>query len=374
MDRKELALENAELKLALRLAAKKVEHNEAILERFFDVEMRLLACNKLSELLDLLLNHFKKTFKLSAVSLILLDPEQIAFDLIEDIPINNKHLVRLEPDQRLLHQLYPDNKLIAGEISRDVRKLIFPDNPYILSTAMLPLIRQKCLIGSLHLGAQDSDRYTIDYQYDYLERLGLVISVCIENCINQENLHRLSIIDMLTGAYNRRAFDQEIVKEVTRSNRIHEPLSCLFLDLDHFKKINDNYGHQAGDRVLRTIGKLLLQQLRKTDLVARYGGEEFAILLPGCDEKQAALVSENLREHIANQIFRTEQGSPFRITTSLGHATYFPSKEACEKTQKQQADLLVMTADEALYAAKHAGRNRVFAKPYLPNRLAQFTN
>lgn len=369
MDRKTLETENQELKRTLRLTANKVEHNEAVLKRFFDVELKLLACNRLCELLDLVLNHFRSTFRLSAVSLILFDPEQIALDLLEDFPVKDFSRVRLEPDQRLLNQLYPDMQLRAGELPDDVRKTIFPDNPYILSSAMLPLVRQNCLIGSLHLGAQDIHRYTVDYRYDYLAHLASVISVCIENCINQENLHRLSVIDMLTNVYNRRAFDQEIVREINRANRTSEPLSCLFIDLDFFKQVNDTYGHQTGDRVLRTVGQLMKQQLRKTDFTARYGGEEFSILLPGCAEDQAKGVAENLRQQIATHIFRSTEGEPFRMTTSLGYSTYQPPADNGEppsvKMQKKQADRLIRFADEALYDAKESGRNRICFRPFL---------
>ncbi|QEQ97003.1 GGDEF domain-containing protein [Neptunomonas concharum] len=365
MDRRRtLETENTELKRTLRLTAKKIEHNEATLKRFFDVELRLLACNRLAELLDLLLNDFKTTFKLSDVRLVLFDPEHITRELLENFLPHHSSQIQLEPNQRFLKQLYPAKKLLAGEISSDDRKELFPNNPYILSAALLPLVRQECLIGSLHLGAQDIHRYTVDYQYDYLEHLASVIAVCIENCINQENLQRLSTFDMLTNVHNRRAFDQDILKEVNRANRNNAPLSCLFIDLDYFKAINDTHGHQTGDRVLKTIGLLLKRILRKTDLIARYGGEEFAILLPGCAETQAQQVAENLRKQVASEIFRSLEGVPFRISTSIGFSTFYPEQHPNPPDLKEASEHLVRISDEALYQAKHEGRNCIRFKPF----------
>lgn len=365
MDRRRtLETENTELKRTLRLTAKKIEHNEATLKRFFDVELRLLACNRLAELLDLLLNDFKTTFKLSDVRLVLFDPEHITRELLENFLPHHSSQIQLEPNQRFLKQLYPAKKLLAGEISSDDRKELFPNNPYILSAALLPLVRQECLIGSLHLGAQDIHRYTVDYRYDYLEHLASVIAVCIENCINQENLQRLSTFDMLTNVHNRRAFDQDILKEVNRANRNNAPLSCLFIDLDYFKAINDTHGHQTGDRVLKTIGLLLKRILRKTDLIARYGGEEFAILLQGCAETQAQQVAENLRKQVASEIFRSLEGVPFRISTSIGFSTFYPEQHPSPPDLKEASEHLVRVSDEALYQAKHEGRNCIRFKPF----------
>lgn len=365
MDRRRIVeTENTELKRTLRLTAKKIEHNEATLKRFFDVELRLLACNRLAELLDLLLNDFKTTFKLSDVRLVLFDPEHITRELLENFLSDHSSHIQLEPDQRFLKQLYPAKKLLAGEINSEDRKTLFPNNPYILSAALLPLVRQECLIGSLHLGAQDIHRYTVDYRYDYLEHLASVIAVCIENCINQENLQRLSTFDMLTNVHNRRAFDQDILKEVNRANRNNAPLSCLFIDLDYFKAINDTHGHQTGDRVLKTIGLLLKNILRKTDLIARYGGEEFAILLPGCAEAQAQQVAENLRKQVASEIFRSLEGTPFRISTSIGFSTFYPKQHQNPPDLKEESERLVRISDEALYQAKHEGRNCIRYKSY----------
>ena len=364
MERKTLQKQNEELQRTIRMTVRRIEHNETILKRFFDVELKLLACNKLSDLIALLLTDFKHTFKLSAVTLYLFDPDELAKNLLIGIPAAHSKALTLFKRQDELNELSPNSELQAGELSTGLRKLLFPDNPFVLSAAMLPLIRQDCLIGSLHLGAQDSDRYSIDYRYDYLSHLCSVISVCIENCINQESLQRLSTIDPLTGVHNRRAFSHDIAREINRAHRTQEQLSCLFVDIDHFKTINDNYGHQTGDRALRTLGNLLKEQFRKTDLISRYGGEEFAVLLPSCSEKEAVCVAENLRQAVEALIIRDIEGSPFRLTASIGTSTFAPAlviQKRDDKALRYQSELLLKQADFALYEAKRSGRNRVFS-------------
>ncbi|WP_415897962.1 DUF484 family protein [Neptuniibacter sp. QD57_21] len=377
MSLNELEKENQELKRTLRLMLSKAERNESVLNSFFDVEIRLLSCARLSELLDLMLIEFKDLFKLSNVNLILFDPEHAARTLLDDyVPPPPGNTLQFVQSQRLLKSLYPNQKLIVGAPSEAVRREAFPvaDNP-IESCALLPLIRQNCLIGSLHLGSADASRYTQHVRYDYIQHLASVISVCIENCINQENLHRLSSIDMLTKVHNRRSFDQEIVRELSRASRANHSLACLFMDLDHFKVVNDTYGHQTGDRVLRTVGLFLGKQLRKTDIIARYGGEEFAVLLPNCDKARAMEIADTLRQKLSRLIFRDENAKPFRMTTSVGVSLCTPAnypKESLNNIAYQ----LIQSADKAVYESKHNGRDQVsftqFQEPQID--LSQMLN
>ena len=205
--------ENKELRRTLNLMSSKVERNQAILHSFFEIEIRLLGCNKLDELLDLILVEFREYFRLASVNLILFDPENAARDLLEDyVPPEPGHSLRFVNNQRLLKSIFPEPELRVGELSTPLKKLAFPSTPYILSSALLPLVRHNCLIGSLHLGSNDPNRYSEHFDYDYIGHLASVIAVCIENCINQQNLKRLSIIDMLTKVNNRRSFDQEIIR------------------------------------------------------------------------------------------------------------------------------------------------------------------
>ncbi|MBN1006834.1 DUF484 family protein [Amphritea pacifica] len=351
--------ENKDLRRSLHLLASKVERNEAILRSFFEIELRLLSCSNLAELLDLILIDFKQHFRLTAVNLILFDPESAARCLLEDYtPPEPGHSLRFVTNQRLLKSLFPSSELRIGELSAPLKSIAFPSNPYVLSSALLPLIRHNCLIGSLHLGSNDPARYSEHFDYDYIGHLASVIAVCFENCINQQNLKRLSIIDMLTKVNNRRAFDQEIIRELSRASRNKTPLSCLFIDLDYFKLVNDSFGHQVGDKVLRSVGLLLNKNLRKTDFVARYGGEEFAILLPNCDSEKAIEIGNQLRHKILHMVVHNNDNEPFRVSASIGVTSCCHGSFAFDNLDAQ-AHAVLKAADEAVYLAKEKGRNRI---------------
>jgi len=167
-------------------------------------------------------------------------------------------------------------------------------------------------------------------------------------------LARLSLTDGLTGVANRRHFDQRLRDEWARATRDGTPLALLLADVDHFKRYNDTYGHQLGDRCLALVaGALREHSGRASDLVARYGGEEFAVLLPNTDLDGAAAVGERLRAAVAALAIPHNASSAGPIVSlSLGAATTHPVLEIAETT-------LIATADDALYRAKEAGRNRV---------------
>ncbi len=159
----------------------------------------------------------------------------------------------------------------------------------------------------------------------------------------------VSLTDPLTGVGNRRRLDQAIVVEVSRADRTGGKLCALMADLDHFKRVNDVHGHEAGDRVLATFGDLLRRRTRATDIVARFGGEEFVVLMPNTDMEQAVAIAERIREAIA--ACRVEP-LPDPVTASFG---------VVELVAGEQANALLRRADTALYEAKQSGRNRVVA-------------
>jgi len=165
-------------------------------------------------------------------------------------------------------------------------------------------------------------------------------------------LAELSTTDALTGVRNRRYFDQMLEREFNRARREREQLSILMLDIDFFKRVNDDYGHQVGDDALRQVSKVLRKIIhRTTDLIARYGGEEFAIILPNTDVSGAYLVAEKIRENIAEQKLKAD-GIEFSISVSIGLMGDEPSSG-------DSSDYWLKEADDALYKAKDEGRNKV---------------
>lgn len=165
-------------------------------------------------------------------------------------------------------------------------------------------------------------------------------------------LVRQAHTDHLTGFHNRGYFMQQAERELQRSIRYGGPLSIFMMDVDHFKKINDTYGHKVGDRVLQKLAEVCLNTLRMVDIIGRVGGEEFAILLPETTEQEALRVAERLRQAIANVTIPLGHGLPLSVTVSIG-ITSLMSKD-------DNIDVLLNFADKALYEAKNAGRNRVF--------------
>ncbi len=181
-----------------------------------------------------------------------------------------------------------------------------------------------------------------------LESVADILATATQNARYVDRVRQLAYRDGLTGLFNRRYFDSRLVDEVTRAARYGGGVSVLMIDLDHFKKINDQFGHMLGDDVLRAVSAVFVRQLRKVDVVCRYGGEEFAIILPATQGASAAAVAEKLRRATAS----TEiVGVPFPVTASIGVAE-FPAHGITR-------DDIVRAADAALYSAKQAGRNQV---------------
>ncbi len=218
------------------------------------------------------------------------------------------------------------------------------------SFLMVPLLAGEDILGVIRLNSQKSDAYQA-YDQDVLTTLANQTAMALKNTINVLQIQEMAIRDGLTGAFNHRYFQERLAEEIVKAERYNKDLSLALLDVDHFKKFNDSYGHQEGDKVLRVVSEVIQGTVRKVDTVARYGGEEFAVILPESDGNAGKELAERIRKNVESYLFENDGKTPYRVTVSIGVASYpFDSRE-----QKG----LIQSADQALYEAKKAGRNRV---------------
>ena len=212
---------------------------------------------------------------------------------------------------------------------------------------VVPIAAEARPLGALVLELGDAVEDLEAHVVPGLERFASCAALALRNSWLLEQVRRLAATDGLTKIANRRTFESTLEREMARAARSAEPLSLVMLDIDHFKALNDDHGHQAGDEVLRNVAFALACQCRDFDTAARYGGEEFAVVLPGCGAQEAADIAERLRQSVA------AAPSVIPLTASAGVAT-FPEHAA-------DADSLVQAADVALYQSKRTGRDRTTA-------------
>ena len=217
------------------------------------------------------------------------------------------------------------------------------------SLLVLPLVVREEPIGTLIVASKTSGAFKGSSR-ETLQALANQVAVSLSNARAVRQLEELATTDGLTGCLNKRAFLAELDQKLMAAQRFGRKLSLIVTDLDHFKSVNDTYGHATGDRVLQELGRVLKQMKRETDLVARFGGEEFCVLCEETDARGAQLLAERVREQLAGTELQTELGK-LKVTASLGVAT-FPD-------HAKSAEDLFSQGDKALYAAKHQGRNRV---------------
>jgi diguanylate cyclase (GGDEF)-like protein len=213
----------------------------------------------------------------------------------------------------------------------------------------IPLVGHAQIMGYLSVYAKQPGMYGSEHTR-LAEIFASEASIAIENANLFEQVQQLAVTDELTGFYNRRYFYELVELELARSRRYHHPVSLLMIDIDHFKAVNDQYGHATGDRVLKEICNSMRRMVRESDIPGRHGGEEFVILLPETPRDRAADVAERLRQAVAAEPLTVDEYE-ISVTLSIGVTEFADSK--------QDLDTFLRQADQAMYSAKQAGRNRV---------------
>lgn len=241
------------------------------------------------------------------------------------------------------------------EVSRKIRER--KDDNYVYIILLTARNRPEDIIIGLDSGVDD---YIVKPFFDEELRYRLKIGERIIEL--EQRILNLARIDYLTGLLNRRAFMERLEAEVSRANRTKGKLGLIIIDIDFFKKVNDTYGHQAGDLVLQNFAKNLTMFCRGYDFIGRYGGEEFIIGLPGADIEECSLIAERIRQQIENShTMLAEDSISIKVTASFGIT-------AIKNNYPYTADMLINTADNALYLAKSSGRNLVMRCTDVPKK------
>lgn len=388
---------NFELRKQLKALMSQAQKNETKLEKMQQQELHFIGADSLPELIDIILQQYRDAYELNYVSLLLIDPDYEIRHVIEFMspgllklptlifadthtPLENVVIAQSAAKEKtnpfdFQKTLFPNfkNEPYLGKCTGDCREILFPSmHAKPESVAVLPLIRHNKLIGSLNLASLDVARFIEGIGTNLIKRLSSILAVCLENAVNNEKLKLLGLTDALTGIHNRRYFMQRLEEEVVRSLRQKLPVSCLFIDIDHFKSFNDLYGHSVGDQVLRYVANIIKQQMRLSDVLARYGGEEFAILLANTDTNLAQEVAERIRKAIARAILKVDSLSDvLNVTVSIGCTTMTQVKS---QNIKALGENLLNSADQALYIAKDSGRNCIKVTAFNETVEAQVAN
>jgi len=349
-----------ELRERLRALTDEVGRNELLLRKTQAREVELLRAHSLGELFDRVVSGLRDAYALDLVTLSLFDPQ---------------HELRHLSGNENLSSAVIDEVRFVDAVSPLAPKLAQFDRPWLGSyqavdhdlfiapalghgsVALIPVPRDSRAIGVVAFGSRDPTRFTSDLAADFLAHLGVIIAISLENAVNRARLVRSGVTDFLTGWHNRRYFQNRLREELARAERTGKALSCLMIDVDHFKEINDRFGHLAGDEALKEVARRAEAEIRAGDTGARFGGDEFAILLAGAEISNAMKLAERIHASVGSTPIRVHGGAHVTVTLSIGLATAKPQPRSHD--YKALAERLIAEADGALYRAKSAGRNRV---------------
>ncbi|WP_321815533.1 MULTISPECIES: GGDEF domain-containing protein [unclassified Paraburkholderia] len=340
----------------LRLLVNTVQHNERALQRFQHVELLLIEAEDFAAFLDILTGELVQVFDLGAATLWLDEGARLAAELHAAVAQSAPASDHLRWG-RTAEFDFPEASPMLGAVdalSDEVRAALFGSISDDASVAILPLRHRSGPLGYLSLIGKNRERFADGMATDLLARFAGFVSAGLVNVAQREQLKHLGMTDSLTGLPNRRYFEMRLEEELQRAARHGVAVACLFMDLDHFKLVNDTHGHAVGDRVLAAVGACIRSAVRLGETVARFGGEEFVAVLQG-DRSNANVVAERVRRAVEALVVRSNDGAQVPVTLSIGVAVT-PGTSA---DKGAAARALIDAADRALYRAKRSGRNQV---------------
>jgi diguanylate cyclase (GGDEF)-like protein len=360
VDREDHDRELTLLRRRLAVLTEEARKNDDAWRRAQAREMELLEADTLSALLERLTSGLCASYRLEAATLVVADLDHEIRRLLSSqgaLQAEQSSVLFVDSVQGVAPAAAARRPWL-GKFNRSDHALLFPATPDLESVALLPLTRQERLIGCLNFGSRQRERFQAALGTEFLNHLGLIAAFALESAVNRARLVRSGFTDVLTGWHNRRYLQSRLFEELARCRRERTPLTCLMIDVDHFKSVNDRFGHLAGDEVLRQLARCISDEVRGSDVSARYGGEEFVVLLPGTGVAAGFLLAERIRAAVAAEPFELPGGAPrLPVTVSIGVAEHSPAPG--ELDLKVVGERLLAFADAALYEAKAGGRNAV---------------
>lgn len=249
--------------------------------------------------------------------------------------------------------VYTGQQVIAEDVQTDSRWEKYRELAHLYGIGACwstPVIASDGKILGTLATYYNTPRKPLPHELELIGHMCSIASIALERALATDRLHRLATTDALTKIPNRRHFLSLAGYEIARAVRTDAPACLCMLDVDHFKMVNDTYGHAAGDLVLQQVAKIISSNIRNIDICGRLGGEEFAAILPTTDLNGALQVAERIRQDLEQTVITTQDGASIQVTISIG---------LCLFTPPESLDQLINRADQALYAAKHGGRNRI---------------
>jgi diguanylate cyclase (GGDEF)-like protein len=327
------------------------------LQALNEIGRALTSTLDLPEVLRLVMGRAQDLLKASRFSLLLLDDQasELRFEVATGPGSERLSALRLRMGEGIAGWVAREGQsVLVQDVARDPRFSSRYDElsgQRSHSLIAVPLVSKGRTLGVLEVVSGVGERELTPEDLLTVQTLADHAAIAIENAQAFERIRELTIVDEHTGLFNSRHLLRVLEAEVVRSERYGRPFSLVFIDLDHFKQVNDRHGHQAGSAALREVGGVLRAGLRETDIPTRYGGDEYVILLPEADRAQAMGVAERLRAAIAEHTFLEDRGLSVRITASLGVATW--------PLDGRRAEELLGRADAAMYRVKGASRDGV---------------
>ena len=343
----------------------KIEASEFM--AFYRLSKMLASTLKLDEILDIAVTFSKE----------IVDYDMAIFSLKEESETLKVAAAKGFRAAEMINKTFKPDEGIIGWVIKNSKPLFFSDFqgdkrdapifPWISlpirSLICLPLCIKDNTIG-VFLIASKKENFFSAYETKIFEVIAAHTSTQIQNAMMYQQMEKMATTDGLTGLFNHRHFQEMLSRELERAERYNERVSLILVDIDHFKKVNDIYGHPAGDKILKGVAKILTSSIRGIDAAARYGGEEFAVILVNTDGRGALETAERIRRVMEYSKFNIGSAS-IKITSSLGIAV-FPGDTGVDGGAQR---LLISRADNALYLAKKEGRNKAYLFKDVSDRI-----